>query len=141
MRWRLIQTILTRLRQVPIFLRSAPFGTIQVLNVPNDEDGHGDCHEKSVENVQEDFVRNEIAGIPLQILNDSKDAAHKYDCARDVEDVQITSPGDLFGDDDSSRAPDKPGVEEDRGHHKEPKDEDLDEKTSDDDLLPYFVHL
>lgn len=141
MRWCLIQTILTRFRQVPIFLRSAPFGAIQVLNVPNDEDGHGDCHKKSVENVQEYFVGNEIAGVSLQILNDSKDAAHKYDCARDVEDVQVTPPRDLFGGDDSSRAPDKPNVEEDRGHDKETKDEDLDEKTSDDDLLPYFVHL
>lgn len=122
-------------------LRSAPFRAIQVLNVPNDEDGHGDCHEKSVENVQEDFVRNEIAGIPLQILHNSKNAAHEYYCARDIEDVQVTPPRDLFGGDDSSRAPDQSGVEEDRGHDKETKDEDLDEKTSDDDLLPYFVHL
>lgn len=72
---------------MPILFGLAPSSTVQVIDVPNDKNSHGECHEKSIENVQENLVGDEIAGISLQILNDPKNTTHKDDCARDVEDV------------------------------------------------------
>lgn len=81
---------------MPIIHSLSPLGAIQMLDVPDNKDGHRERHEKGVKNVQEDLVRNKISGIPLQILNYSENAAHKNDRARDVEHGEITCPGNRF---------------------------------------------
>lgn len=72
---------------MPILFGLAPSSTVQVIDVPNDKDSHGECHKKSIENVQEYLVGNEITGISLQVLNDSENTAHEDDRTCDVEDI------------------------------------------------------
>lgn len=134
-------TVVTRLRQMPIIHSLSPLGAIQMLDVPDNKNGHRERHEKSVKNVQEDLVRNKIPGIPLQIFNDSKNAAHKNDGARDVEYGQITRPGNTLCGGDGSRALEQSNVKEYRRNHEETKNNNLNEQTSDDDLLASLVQL
>lgn len=137
-----IHAVATGLGQIPALDRLAPLsGAVQVLNVPNDENSHGKCHENGIKNVQVDFMRNEMAVVALQILDNAENAPHKDDGARDVEYDQITSPRYLSSAGDSSGVLDQSDVEKNGGDDEEAKDEDLNEETGNDDLLAHFVHL
>ena len=114
---------------------------LQIADVPDGEDSHDYGHQESIHNVDEDFVRYQIAIVTLEILHDSEDGPDQDQRARYVEDVEMSLPGDGSLSLTGMRSLDHPGVEQECCDHEEAKNCNLDEETGDDDLLSHVVHF
>lgn len=124
--------------------------TDQVVDVEDEEDGHDDGHEHGVEDVQEHLVRDEVAAVALQVLDDAEDAADHDERAGDVEDGEVAGPRDSgegrgggvhAGAIVVLEALLLPQMECDRRGEEEAENGDLDKQADDDDLLANIVQL
>jgi len=134
---------------------AAAAGSVEVVDIEDEEDGHDDGHEQGVEYVQEYLVRDEVPAVALEVLDDAKDASDHDNDADGVEDRQVALPGEgglldralvSRGRHLARTAVVAAGlaladVEDDGGDDEEAKDGKLDEQTDDDDLLTKFVEF
>lgn len=113
----------------------------EMLDVPDQEDYHDGCHENSIEDVEEDLMRDKVSSVALKILDDSENASDKDNGARCVKNPEISFPRNGLSKSGRSRLSSEAMMEKNGGDDEEAKDADLGEKSGDDNLLAYFVQL
>ena len=59
---------------------------LEVVDVKYEKDGHDQGHEQSIEDVEEELMRDEVSSVPLDVLDHTKDASHQDDDADAVQD-------------------------------------------------------
>lgn len=99
------------------------------------EQDHDDDHQHAVEEVEEDLVAHQVAGVALQVLDDAEDGPDQDQRRAREHHPHVALPGDVDGLRGRRRVPEHAAVEDPRHHDEDAERHQLHEQPADDDVL------